>query len=421
MTTLITKVKDQLPQGDDIYGYQGIDSALIVKSLNESYDMLSLLESHNDTLEVIWLKRNLADRITFCSDFIKEQNTLMDDNSSFNKFLNNVSKIRFSIKETYISLTKQPIYIDSELLKAKDQLDTITQELVEIEEKHVKIDEIYSIAEKLAKDNKTQNEIINNELEKIQGFTETLDEIESDVEDKKKAVSVNTIEVQVVIDNLKKKETEISSLAQSTLQTKKDNESNAALIESHLEDIGTIIKTGKDQQELIQQTIEDANRLGMAGSFKKRKDELRIPLILWTAASILSLLLLTWLSHYLVKELFSKDVTYIYLISKIPIIASAVWLCWFCGKQFGFTSRIREDYSFKYAVSMAFEGYRKVAKEIDDKILEDLINLTILNISQNPINIFDTKNNHGSPYNEMLESFIKKFNKRSNDGIKEED
>ncbi|MBE3902439.1 hypothetical protein HJ158_25755, partial [Vibrio parahaemolyticus] len=47
---------------------------------------------------------------------------------------------------------------------------------------------------------------------------------------------------------------------------------------SQIESIETIKKTIIEQQESIQNIIDDANRASMAGSFKKRKDELNGPI-----------------------------------------------------------------------------------------------------------------------------------------------
>lgn len=58
---------------------------------------------------------------------------------------------------------------------------------------------------------------------------------------------------------------------------------------------------------------------------------------------------------------------------------------------------------------MAFEGYKKETMSISNELLEKLIELTIFNISKSPVSNFDTKSNHGSPYNEIFESITKKF------------
>ena len=58
---------------------------------------------------------------------------------------------------------------------------------------------------------------------------------------------------------------------------------------------------------------------------------------------------------------------------------------------------------------MAFEGYKQETMDLDEDLLKRLIELTIFNISKSPVSNFDSKSNHGTPYNEMFESLAKKF------------
>jgi len=55
---------------------------------------------------------------------------------------------------------------------------------------------------------------------------------------------------------------------------------------------------------------------------------------------------------------------------------------------------------------MAFEGYKNAAREIDEEMLKQLLQLTIYNISKNPIEIYDSKSNHGTPYSEFIDKFL---------------
>ena len=57
---------------------------------------------------------------------------------------------------------------------------------------------------------------------------------------------------------------------------------------------------------------------------------------------------------------------------------------------------------------MAFEGYKNATKEINEEMLESLLSLTLQNISSNPLTIYETGNNHGTPINEILSNWTKK-------------
>lgn len=160
----------------------------------------------------------------------------------------------------------------------------------------------------------------------------------------------------------------------------------------------------------------------MAGSFKMRKDELRSAQWTWAVLTLLSLGGLLFISYTIMEPLLKGATSDInQLFYKIPIIASAVWLAWFCSRQYGFSTRIREDYAYKYAISMAFEGYKNETKDINADLLERLVELTILNAARCPERIFNTRTNHGSPYNEMFESLTKTIFAKNGKEIKEEE
>jgi hypothetical protein len=166
-------------------------------------------------------------------------------------------------------------------------------------------------------------------------------------------------------------------------------------------------------QEQIKGTIGDANRYGLAGSFKKRKTELNRSLIIWGALTLGSIITLIYMSYNTLFAITDDKMDWQHILARLPIFASCVWLGWFCAKQYGFTSRVMEDYSYKYAVSMAFEGYSGASADIDEKLQHKLLDLTIGNISNSPLHIFDTKNNHAHPF-EAFKGLGKKLNVKAN-------
>jgi hypothetical protein len=58
---------------------------------------------------------------------------------------------------------------------------------------------------------------------------------------------------------------------------------------------------------------------------------------------------------------------------------------------------------------MAFEGYKKEAWEVNEEFLEMLLKATIANASINPVILYDTKTNHGSPWHEISDGLRKLF------------
>ena len=54
---------------------------------------------------------------------------------------------------------------------------------------------------------------------------------------------------------------------------------------------------------------------------------------------------------------------------------------------------------------MAFEGYKKQAHEIDESMEQQLLQISLIHMSQNPIRIYSSNDNHASPLNEIVKDF----------------
>ncbi|AGA77651.1 coiled-coil domain-containing protein [Echinicola vietnamensis] len=408
LTLLINNIDENLPDEEDIYGYEGISKRIITQSLKESYDLLGNLDDYKDKFEVIFLQRSLADLIKESKENLKG-GILKSAESKFDDFLNNVQKIRYLIRETYIAVTDHPIRVDIDLKKAKDQLSELASD----------IDDLSDLYEKLESIKKSSEGFLQKLEEKDEFYTEHVESInssETEIKSAKEKIQIIAEQIAEWQEQIKTSSTSIANnkgnyeaLVEDISSLKEEIQEAKSEFSEELDSLHEANSKNEEQQALIQKTIEDANRAGMAGSFKKRKDELRLPLIFWQYFTILTLGLLIYLSFVLIKPLIS-DPNWEEIIIKLPILASCVWLCWFSAKQYGFTTRIREDYAYKYAVSMAFEGYKNAAREINKDLLEQLLSLTVLNISKNPISIFETKNNHGSPINEIIDSTLKRIN-----------
>jgi hypothetical protein len=85
------------------------------------------------------------------------------------------------------------------------------------------------------------------------------------------------------------------------------------------------------------------------------------------------------------------------------------------ARQYGFIARIREDYSYKYACAMSFDGFKKNAEAVDKDLEKLLLNSSIDMISQNPIRLYGSKDNHASPFHELLGKVISKKDEDNTD------
>ncbi len=156
----------------------------------------------------------------------------------------------------------------------------------------------------------------------------------------------------------------------------------------------------------INDLLGDANRTGMAASFTTRKGELVAPMQAWIAVFGASIAGLFYMGvTYLAPILSSGD--WAQLPARLALTAPLVWLGWFAVKQYGYTSRLREDYAYKEASAKSFEGYKREAGELDKAMLNNLMETAIKNLGDNPIRIYSGHDNHASPLQELLEKSLK--------------
>jgi len=409
ITHFINKLNEVLVNGEDIYGYAGISKNILTKSLKDSYALLACLEEYNTTFEVVFMKRNVAELIETCNNYLK--NTQDINSESFDCFLKTLNKIRAEIKTTYILVSQNPLRLDSEIAEAKELLDSLKTDLSEISEIKDEIIETKDMGKSLVESLETEStkaeENNTNLASLINQFTTAASKIET-TNEKVEEWEENIESCQTSITENKKLILELLEELNKAKELYAEHQSN---IDFLIEEQKTITSINETHQKEIKATLEGASKKGLAGSFYTRKRELRRNQILWGIGTVGSILLIMLISYQLIKPIIENPEEfnpYTYL-ARLPIFGALIWLGWFCTKQFGFTSRIMEEYSFKYAISMAFEGYKKETLEVNEKLLENLLQLTLNSVATSPTSYFETKNNHGTPANEITEEIMKKL------------
>lgn len=91
------------------------------------------------------------------------------------------------------------------------------------------------------------------------------------------------------------------------------------------------------------------------------------------------------------------------LYERFLLIVPLICLSWFASKRSQFLYQIREEYSYKYATALAYEGYKD---EIENSYLSDemknrLMEVTIDNLARSPLEQFDKNSDH-APYVQVL-------------------
>lgn len=408
LTQLINKISDTLPDGDDIFGYAGINKSMLIQSIRDSYDLLSCFKEYNTMFEVVFLKRNIASFYEKCNSFLNEAEI---NSENFEEFLKIINLLRADIKITYILVSQNPLRLDSDIAKAKELLEEFQPELSEIS----------SVKTEILKARIESQEVIDSLTNENQKALENSENIESLILRFQSAAD----QIQLISNNVESWKNNISSCEISILEN--DEKSKALLsefeririiineqqfqIDNQIAKQRDIISKNEEHQKEIRATLDGASKHGLAGSFYTRKKELVTNSWLWGVGTIASIIILIVISYCLIKPLIDNPSSFSLLtyLARIPVFGALVWLGWFCAKQYGYIIRISEEYSFKYAISMAFEGYKKESAEVNSELLDKLLRLTLDSISVSPVHCYDSKTNHATPVNEITESIIKEM------------
>ncbi len=218
------------------------------------------------------------------------------------------------------------------------------------------------------------------------------------VEQKQIVASKNAVELEVLETKLRKLSEDVQ--AESERAKKLNSE-----IEVDRSNQKALFDELNGQRHVVDSLLADSNRSGMAAAFKTRKDELIWPLRFWAfafSASVGGLLFIAW-------QYFSSisGANWLDALVRLPLSGALIWLGWFAAKQYGYTRRLQEDYSYKVASAMSFEGYKREAANIDAELLKRLMETAIVNLSENPLRVYQGESNHASPANELLEKLLK--------------
>lgn len=411
LTRLKTLMEQGLPEGEDIYGYQGVSRDSLLDSINVAY-LLSqeIKEADESRFEVISLKRAGSELYKNLKNFLENEADEQGVSEKFNDFLNNLSALIEKTKITYLIVVKGVIRDEIELARIRSDIkeyEELKNQLVsERENICSEISAIKDQIEALTK-NYLNSEIYASEITNWHVSAKeqivTIEKIHDSITGWDEDVQECTVEFQALSK-------QISDLASTAA---KNNENLAGYVSDGKIEAEQLKKTVVAHQELlneIRQTLDGANRVGMASSFDKRKNELASQLNLWQIVFVVDILLIVgavW--KFILPTLSTNNTQLPQIVAEFGIVFPLIWLGWFAAKQYGYTSRIKEDYAFKAAAAMAYEGHKKAARETDINLESVLLEFSLFNMSQNPIRLYGNGDTHGTPINEFTAQILDKF------------
>lgn len=140
------------------------------------------------------------------------------------------------------------------------------------------------------------------------------------------------------------------------------NASQAQVMKYELE-LARLSKECTDLRAKVESLLPGATSAGLASAFRLQKERFDKPQRNWLVVFVLAIVMLlvagsvsVWYAN---QDHFSWDSIQRHVVGRLPMAIPLLWLALFAGRNYMLTLRLQEDYSFKEAISTAFEGYRR--------------------------------------------------------------
>lgn len=411
LTRLRNSMATNLPDGNDIYDYKGVSKAVLLSAVDLANELSQGIQTSDESrFEVISLKRAGSELYKRLKDYIDAEGSEAAAKDWFNFFLNDLNALIEKTKLTYFIVAKNGLRDDQEITRIRTEISTLSKlrsEYAEIVEK-AKLEAQGNI-ETLAcvVDNNSAVKVKAKEIlswhEAIEKQFAELTEIHKGIAGWDKEIRRHSVQYQT----MHKKIVELSDLAVKN---------NEALQTQHAE----ILRHNQEMEKLrgehnvfleqIKDTLGGANKVGMAASFKERKDELQKQQYGWQLIFVITMLMIFFaVLNYVIPKIGTEQRADILL--EVALVSPLVWLGWFAAKQYGYISKIREDYAFKSAAAMAYEGHKKAARHVDRPLEGVLLEFSLFNMAQNPIRLYGDADSPASPMHDFFNNAINKLTK----------
>jgi hypothetical protein len=174
-----------------------------------------------------------------------------------------------------------------------------------------------------------------------------------------------------------------------------------------------------DSEELksrVEELLPGATSAALASSFRQQAERFRWPKINWMAcfivciAALIVIALPGYLSQLKVEKPAGWDSLLLEFVHRLPLLIPLVWLAIYSGRNYMMAVRLEEDYSYKEAVSRAFEGYKEQMQTLGDETAEGgrpllvLCNNVLKALAERPGRIYENYQRDITPANALIES-----------------
>jgi uncharacterized membrane protein len=207
---------------------------------------------------------------------------------------------------------------------------------------------------------------------------------------------------------------EIETAKEGLTTLEKQNLTLNAKLEEQSKQLQTLMDKTLAQQELIDELLPKGTSAGLANAFNKQRMRFGRSQVGWAVAFLASvgmLIAFAWQIKAGLPSVNSQDV-WAYLLYRIPLATPMIWLGWFSAIQYGNVLRLKEDYAFKEATSMAFAGYRNhmehlggISEADGSNALNKLALVTISILGSDPLRLLQGQASDASPIEKLSALF----------------
>ncbi|WPG35120.1 hypothetical protein [Variovorax sp. EBFNA2] len=160
------------------------------------------------------------------------------------------------------------------------------------------------------------------------------------------------------------------------------------------------------QEPRLNDVLGKSSKVGLSGAFSARARRLSLAKFGWVLLLGASLVAMYCTGNSLISAL-QAEVKWPQLLVRSLLSLPLVWAAWFAARQYGYASRLQEDYEFKVASATSYEAYKKEATQINEEMKIKLMESAIQTFSENPLRIYNIPSDPGTPLQEVMESFSK--------------
>lgn len=418
----LTKIRgligSKIPDGPDVFGYPGVDKGMLLQTCDEIYALAELMEAKETPhqFEIIVLKRFEAGVHEHLKTFLETEANGAKAKDKFVEFLDRFSLLYERTKQAYFIVSKDGLRDELEIQNLRSQVAALKEKQAEYERL---VDALGTKAETASRRAETIETALNAATTQIRDQSKAASEAHTEITEKLRDVQAWHGEIATTHGNMEGWDKEITATLEDAKDTKAaattllgqlqkgvtDLQEATAKVSTLTADTNTVHEQNLTLIEEIRNTLGDSNRVGMAASFKEQMGAVEKSQDQWKRIFVWTLGVLAMVSIVtLVKHLQSESATWQSVLSRFAVISPMVWLAWFAARQYGFANRVREDYTYKYASAMAYEGYKKAVREADPSLEKSLVEVAIMNMAQNPVRLYSPKeSDHASPLSEFFD------------------